>query len=609
MSQNPTPSATLFQTYAVSGQVGEPHGNLARSGPVDQAMFYRWTAASVTYKLQTSGQTYTDTIAALTPARVYRTTKTTVDLRASRYVVFTEPQRGGAATLWIADEGYYNFLAQQGYVIPLDYCWWDGMQIYQNTSGVATPPPGGSMTGGGVVGGYASQSFQGGGVSASSLLLVLDGIESNASNDPNKSESSSQWGTWFKVDALPPGPTTLLDLTADDGSGYMRYLLYADGSVHMLTSLYGLSGDTIIVPASSPIAPRRWYWLGGASQRWASNNNHQWNGGGVWSEGGVLLNQGFYDTGQPYALRFMTAPLRIGVGGAGATAANAPNRAGWQFARPCVFLHSNTWANIYNLAPTTSNYGGVDGVAYNSQEPAGAVPSLADTSGQTARALRAGPQGMAVVTDGPFADATGPLYDSATTPIGFFLKVTGAPAAETLLVDATAGALGWVRASLTPAGTLHVAYQYYGAAAVDLIARTPDNTANLVLPTNSWLWISVGAYHVVVYQGATPLADTTASGAGSLSGRVVLGWGAPTRPYETLAGWPNDAGHKMSKLSIANRGGVMTPLAADPAGGNVVYACRDGLGPEATLLDSSGNALALVAAAQGITVNAEGPYA
>lgn len=602
---------TTIQSLAISGHLVETPFNLARHGPENAVQFMLLAPATVRYQLITGGPVYADTLPALTPALVYGKTdgSNTVDVSLARYVIFTVPVRGGPAILYIAPEGYWNYIVQQGFVIPLYYAWLHAWQVYQGTGGVATPPPGGSMTGGGVVGGYASQSFQGGGVSASSLLLVLDGIEDNASNDPNKSELSSQWGTWFKVDALPSGPTTLLDLTADDASGYIRYLLYPDGSVHMLTSLYGLSGDTTIVPSATPVAPRRWYWLGGASQRWAYNNNHQWNGGGIWAEGGVLLNQGFYDTGQPYALRFMTAPLRIGVGGAGATAANAPNRSGWQFARPCVLLHSNSWANIYNLAPTTGNYGGVGGVGYNSQEPAGAAPSIADTSGQTARALRAGPQGMAVVTDGPFADASCPLYDSGSTPIGFFLKVGAAPAAETLLVDATAGALGWVRASLTPAGTLHVAYQYYGAAAVDLIARTPDNTANVVLPTNSWLWISVGAYHVVVYQGATPLADTTASGAGSLSGRVVLGWGAPTRPYEMLAGFPNDAGHKMSKLYIANRGGAMTPLAADPAAGNIVYACRDGLGAQTLLLDSSGNALPLVAAAQGITVAVEGPYA
>lgn len=397
MSSNPTPSATLYQTYAVSGQVGEPHGNLARSGPVDQAMFYRWTAATVTYKLATGGQTYTDTIAALTPARVYRTTKTTVDLRASRYVVFTEPQRGGAATLWIADEGYYNFLAQQGYVIPLDYCWWDGMQIYQNTAGVAMPPPGGSMSGGGVLGALTAQSMTGGGIVAGQTFQC--GAQGHA------------LGFYLWLQALPSVETVLWDFDGGAG-GYYRITVTPTGIIQVKYNLPSGAGTGVIqINPSNAIAAGQWNWITSQS---TARNDAAGNPTGaylnlaVYGQAGALLNQiqqQLLNAGGPVSI---SCRLGIGVPCSG-TEAPFPNAASSLMSKLRFNPHgggqiavSSSFSPFAVIAPPLADFGTGAGLVYNCRDGVGAVAQLADTSGNNVP-LPAGAQGLTVLAQGPYA--------------------------------------------------------------------------------------------------------------------------------------------------------------------------------------------------------------
>jgi hypothetical protein len=388
MSQNPTPSATLFQTFAVSGQVSEPHGNLARSGPVDQAMFYRWAAATVTYKLVTGGQTYTDTLVALTPARVYGTTRTTVDLRAARYVIFTEPQRGGAATLWIADEGYYNFLAQQGYVIPLDYCWWDGMQFYQGTGGVALPPPGGSILGGASYGALDSHSIQGGG-SVSGIATSIGG----KLGDP-----AGRYSLFFRAPAAPTAQTTILDLYTGS-AGYIRVSLTP--ALHVVVE-EAVQGYTIATHDLGAITTgANFYWI----TLWTFCN---YDGVQVefhsqlYGPAGVALGgNSTVIAGNGTPARGFTVVVGLGVTESPSSYANWPNQAGWDLSKFIVDSIPSQQAGP--RAPLTADVPNGQGVtAYMMRDGVGPATTLTDTSGNN-HPLQAGPQGLTVAVEGPFA--------------------------------------------------------------------------------------------------------------------------------------------------------------------------------------------------------------
>ncbi len=400
MSGNPTPSATLFQTFAVSGQISEPHGNLARSGPVDQAMFYRWAAATVTYKLVTGGQTYTDTIAALTPARVYGTTRTTVDLRASRYVIFTEPQRGGAATLWIADEGYYNYLAQQGYVIPLDYCWWDGMRVYQGTGGVATPPPGGSLRGSGRYGALDTQSLRGGG-SVSGVSFFVPGYQSGA---------GTAAGTYVKITSRAASPIALIDF--DFGApGYFRMLLLANGGVRIEeavtlaapTGTHGAVAPAFTMTASGGapwVVPlNQWVWLSmGQYFDSGPQPGHYHIYGQAIQPAGVQASGDVDTANNSDPGQGLTAVMNWGQGssvvGGGTAYTNAPTDG-------TIKLSKFRAGPGLPGAPTAD--WGVGGLAaYNCRDGLGAEATLTDSSGSS-HPLAAGAAGMIVDVEGPYA--------------------------------------------------------------------------------------------------------------------------------------------------------------------------------------------------------------
>jgi len=159
-------AVNVVQTFALSGHIIEDTGNLVRVGPESAAQFLRVRDATVTYQLTTGGPTYTDTVPGLQAAVVYGSNpvKTTVDARVARYVTFITPAYGGVAPLQVVTEGYWNFIAQQGYVIPLDICFLQHWHYYQNTGGVVLPPPGGSWSGGAVAGTLNTGSWSGGAI-------------------------------------------------------------------------------------------------------------------------------------------------------------------------------------------------------------------------------------------------------------------------------------------------------------------------------------------------------------------------------------------------------------------------------------------------------------
>jgi len=397
MSGGPTPSATLFSTFAVSGQMSMPAGNLARSGPVDQAMFFFWTDVSISYQLVTGGPTYTDTVHGLTPATVYGTAKTTVDARAARFVIFIEPQRGGVAPLRVAPEAYYNYLAQQGYVIPLFYATWDQWTIYQNTAGIALPPPGGGAQGAGTFGAFLAQSAQGSGVMATANVNFRYGSV--------YAQSASQFGMFFRFPAAPVGDTTLVDWNLST-AGYFRIKLGANLAVTMEYNANGTIVTTVVVLANT-LQPNIWYWL---ESHGTIENGPTFRLASVTGPGATLM--GSAKTGDGGFGAVVSAIFGLGhdvSNAAGATYRDFPNTAGW------------AWSKfIYNqLGPGSStNQGGppvpawtpltVDPAAgtydlqYLCRDGLGAEPSLVD-SGKLGLNLPASSVGLTVVAAGPYA--------------------------------------------------------------------------------------------------------------------------------------------------------------------------------------------------------------
>lgn len=387
----------VIQTFALSGHIIEDTGNLVRVGPESAAQFLRVRDATVTYQVTTGGPTYTDTVPGLQAAVVYGSTPpvTTVNAGLARYVTFITPAYGGVAPLQVATEGYYTFIAQQGYVIPLDICYLHHWNYYQNTGGVVLPPPGGSFGGSGYVGARDTHSFLGGGT-VSGLSYYFGG---------NNADSTPAWGLFFKAPALPSSDVVLMDFNFGP-AGYARAILSATGLVRVQAAVaaFSMSAD-LDITANTPIPLNQWLWL---SAHTGHNYNHPGYVRGALTGNGRLLADQSASVPAPSDTQGTvgyTAELGVGVSLSG-TAANFPTSAGWLISKP-VFIQAGT---------ANGNNGAVPGVlglpasdwaasqvtaAWNCRDGIGAQPSLADVSGNN-HALLAGPAGLTIYTEGPF---------------------------------------------------------------------------------------------------------------------------------------------------------------------------------------------------------------
>jgi len=393
MSGNPTPSATLFSTFAVSGQMSMPAGNLARSGPVDQAMFFFWADVSISYQLVTGGPTYTDTVHGLTPATVYGTTKTTVDARAARSVIFIEPQRGGVAPPRVAPEAYYNYLAQQGYVIPLFYATWDQWTIYQNTAGIALPPPGGSFSGGLLYGLIAGHSFSGG--------LRVSTLTYHQSTQQGGADPQSKWGFFLKVPAAPASDTALVDLNGG-ASGYLRIKLTAALHIVAEYNMMGQSG-AVDLGGGAAISPNQWYYV--TLSNTAGAANFQWNVAGQIILPGLIAfapvqaspTYGWSQSGHSYAISG-----QFGLGVATSSGWSAfPNQGGWMMSK--FYQETSGSAGLYLLGMPVTDYPvGQGDINYACRDGIGPVNSLHDYSANNITGAAAS-QGLTVNVEGPYA--------------------------------------------------------------------------------------------------------------------------------------------------------------------------------------------------------------
>lgn len=412
MSGTPAPSATLFQTFAVSGQIVERPYNLLRVGPEAAAQFLLADPATVSYGLVTGGPAYTDTVQALVPAQVYgKPGQTTVDLRVARYVTFLVPMQGKDAagnpvaaptsTLYIADEGYFNFIAQQGYVIPLHYIWLHGWQIYQNTAGVATPPPGGAARGSGWMGAFLAQSVNGGGALANV----------NFKYGSAYAAAGSTYGLYFQFPSAPARDTCLFSVNLGT-YGYYRVKLSADLSLTMEYSLYDNAvtpattlTESHVIVAAGTLQPNTWYWHVG----WGNiSNGPTYQNAVVLGPAGAVVGSVQGDS----ATQGTTVAAQMGIGHdvTGAAYADWPNSGGWLWSK---FLYNAAGsASTDSVAapqvpvlfalPHADPAAGTYDLQYLCRDGLGAEASLID-SGKLGLNLPASSVGLTVVAAGPYA--------------------------------------------------------------------------------------------------------------------------------------------------------------------------------------------------------------
>jgi hypothetical protein len=389
-------AVTTIQSMALSGQLQEPPFNLCRHGPENAAQYMLLSPATVRYSTVTSGAIYADTIPALTPARVYGKGPSinTVDTAAARYVLFIEPQYNGPAILWIAPEGYYNYICQQGFVIPLYYASLHLWQTYQGTGGVALPPPGGGAQGSGAFGAFLSQSAQGSGVMSTANINFRYGSV--------YAQSASQFGMFFRFPAAPVGDTTLVDWNLST-AGYFRIKLGANLAVTMEYNANGTVVSSVVVLANT-LQPNTWYWL---ESHGTIENGPTYRLASVTGPGATLM--GSSKTGDNGFGAVVSAIFGLGHDVSGAGYRDFPNAPGW------------AWSKfVYNqLGPGSStNFGGapvpawapltVDPAAgtydlqYLCRDGLGAEASLVD-SGKLGLNLPASSVGLTVVAAGPYA--------------------------------------------------------------------------------------------------------------------------------------------------------------------------------------------------------------
>jgi len=416
-------AVTTIQSMALSGQLQEPPYNLCRHGPENAAQYMLLSPATVRYSTVTSGAIYADTIPALTPARVYGKGPSinTVDTAAARYVLFIEPQYNGPAILWIAPEGYYNFICQQGFVIPLYYAWLHAWQVYQGTGGVATPPPGGSMSGGGRLGALDSHSVSGGG-----RLGALDshsitgggsvsGLAFNIGTNQRDGAGGSGLGLFVKVPALPATETVLADFFFGAG-GYLTVSLLPSGVVrlHGVSSVFSCD---IQLNATTPISLNQWTFISVSTTSFnIYNGGNQgpfydtWARGVVTGAAGVVLGDQTYKVTSYYYAAY-TALMGIGVNVSGGPGVAFPNTAGWALSK-IVF---DSWFGsegkderhnyVDTIAPPSVDWTNAHTVVYNCRDGLGGIAAgatLTDTCGN-AHPLTPGAQGITVNVEGPYA--------------------------------------------------------------------------------------------------------------------------------------------------------------------------------------------------------------
>ncbi len=382
-------ATTIIQTFALSGHIIEDTGNLVRVGPESAAQFLRVRDATVTYQVTTGGPIYTDTVPGLQAAVVYGSSPavTTVDARVARYVTFIVPAYGGTAPLQVATEGAYNYIAQQGYVIPLDICFLQHWHYYQNTGGVVLPPPGGSWLGGASLGAFDTRSWQGGG-SVSGIAI------SYGTNNVDRHGLAA--GVFFKFPSAPTGDMTLLDFNTG-ANGFLRVKLGTTLAVTMELSITSLGAGSVAAVQPNILLPNTWYWLAvGMDKTSNAPGNPACQ---VTGPGGTIMGNGEIAVSNYFVA--YTSVVAVGVPSSSAYLA-WPNASGWAMSK--FRMSGNTPFTSPTYLPVSSADIAGDTIDLMGRDGIGAQTQLLDTSGSSpANNLSAGAQGLTVLAAGPYA--------------------------------------------------------------------------------------------------------------------------------------------------------------------------------------------------------------
>ncbi len=249
----------------------------------------------------------------------------------------------------------------------------------------------------------------------------------------------------------------------------------------------------------------------------------------------------------------------------------------------------------------------------------------AQGSGLLGAFLAQSTQGAGSVSNFPFR--YGSAYANGASHAGMFFRFPAAPVGDTTLWDWNLGTNGYFRVKLGADLSITVEYSLRDTSVTP--NTTTVITSNVVLANtlhpNTWYWLNT---HGTIENGPVYRYVAVAGPAGQAMGQSKTA--EPTFGVQTAAlfglghdvsgagyhDFPNAAGWEWSKFifdtnSGAGGGAALDALAIDPATGtyNVQYLCRDGLGTEASLIDSGTLGLNLPASSVGLTVVAAGPYA
>jgi hypothetical protein len=213
------------------------------------------------------------------------------------------------------------------------------------------------------------------------------------------------------------------------------------------------------------------------------------------------------------------------------------------------------------------------------------------------------------------------------TSMGMFLKVPSAPAGDTTIWDFYAGAPGYWRCKLTSGLHLILEWDLFGSG-IGPFSGSLDMFAGAI-STGLWYWLSAGEWahfdgghfnqmraQVSGPGGSGPGVQIATLMSDSDSwGNIWLSctFGIGVSLSSGYANFPNSSGWEWSKVNVQEiayySGGVLGMPSSDVSSGVAAYMCRQSVGAQSTLTDSSGSALTLSAGPQGLTINADGPYA
>jgi hypothetical protein len=229
----------------------------------------------------------------------------------------------------------------------------------------------------------------------------MAGIVWVAGGGPSTSNAVSQMGTFFRVSALPSTDFCIMEANFQP-NGFYRFKLHSDGKVHVEGTYNGTHEDLVI--GSTAIALNTWYWVSGGNflvSDYGSPPHREYLQGFVRNPDGTLLGSVTSGTNHGAFTGTYNAVLSLGCSSYDSTPA-FPNSLGNYLSKAIVIKAGSYTGGSEITAPNSDWTGtGLD-CFYNMRAAAGVVSGTLSDDSTNGIALTPGPNGMTIVTSGPF---------------------------------------------------------------------------------------------------------------------------------------------------------------------------------------------------------------